>query len=199
MRTWMIAVTIGALAAPGGIAAAKKRSPPPGPSLDVIKYTLDNGLEVILAPDPSVTTACVHVWFHVGSKDETPGKTGFAHLFEHLMFKGSKHVADGKFDLTLEAAGGWNNGSTTNDRTNYMEQVPVNFLDQALYLEADRLAGLWDAMNQSVLDNQRDVVKNERREDYDNAPYGVANLLVQEALWPAGHGNHNLTIGSMED
>jgi zinc protease len=115
------------------------------------------------------------------------------------MFKGSKHVADGKFDLTLEAAGGWNNGSTTNDRTNYMEQVPVNFLDQALWLEADRLAGLWDAMTQSVLDNQRDVVKNERREDYDNAPYGIANLLVQEALWPEGHGNHNLTIGSMED
>ena len=184
-------LVITALAAP---ASAQKK-----PKLDVTRYQLPNGLEVILAPDKSVTTAVVHVWYHVGSKDEVTGKTGFAHLFEHLMFKGSKHVPDGKFDLLLEAAGGWNNGTTNNDRTNYFEQVPVNFLEQALWLEADRMAGLWDAMNQTVLDNQRDVVKNERRQSYENRPYGVAELELQQLLWPPGHGNHNLTIGTMED
>jgi zinc protease len=189
------AVAVALLATP----AAAKRMAPKGPTIDHVRYTLPNGLEVILAPDPSVTTALVHVWYHVGSKDEVAGKTGFAHLFEHLMFKGSKHVADGKFDVLLEAAGGWNNGTTNNDRTNYFEQVPVNFLEQALWLEADRMAGLWDAMNQTVLDNQRDVVKNERRQSYENRPYGVADLDVTLALWPEGHGNHNLTIGSMED
>jgi zinc protease len=194
--TVILAAAIGAVAMP---ADAKRLPKPKGPSIDTTRFVLDNGLEVILSPDPTVTTAVVHVWYHVGSKDEVTGKTGFAHLFEHLMFKGSKHVPDGAFDMTLEAAGGWNNGTTNNDRTNYFEQVPVNFLEQALWLEADRLAGLWDAMNQTVLDNQRDVVKNERRQSYENAPYGVANLLVQQALWPAGHGNYNLTIGTMED
>jgi zinc protease len=197
-RLFLLAAAV-ALVGPGGPAIAKRIAKPKGPSITAIQYTLPNGLEVILSPEPSVTTAVIHVWYHVGSKDEVAGRTGFAHLFEHLMFKGSKHVADGKFDVTLEAAGGWNNGTTNNDRTNYFEQVPVNFLEQALYLEADRLAGLWDAMNQSVLDNQRDVVKNERRQSYENAPYGVANLLVQQALWPEGHGNYNLTIGTMED
>jgi zinc protease len=172
---------------------------PAAPSFEVIHYRLDNGLEVILQPDPAVTTALVHVWYHVGSKDEVPGRTGFAHLFEHLMFEGSKHVGEGQFDVLLESAGGWNNGTTNNDRTNYFEQVPANFLELALWLEADRMAGLWDAMNQSVLDNQRDVVKNERRQSYENRPYGMADLEVQQALWPRGHGNHNLTIGTMED
>ena len=169
------------------------------PSFEIVHYRLDNGLEVILQPDPTVTTAVVYVWYHVGSKDEVPGRTGFAHLFEHLMFEGSKHVGEGQFDVLLETAGGWNNGSTSNDRTDYVEQVPANFLELALWLEADRMAGLWDAMNQSVLDNQRDVVKNERRQRVENAPYGVASLEVQQALWPPGHGNHNLTIGTMED
>ncbi len=160
---------------------------------------LPNGLEVILQPDPNVTSVVVQVWFHVGSKDETAGRTGFAHLFEHLMFEGSRHVEGGQFDLLLEEAGGWNNGSTTNDRTNYIEQVPANYLELALWLEADRLAGLWDAMDQEVLDNQREVVKNERRESYENQPYGMAEIALQQALWPEGHGNHNLTIGTMDD
>ncbi len=162
-------------------------------------YRLDNGLEVILQPDPTITSAVVHVWYHVGSKDEVIGKSGFAHLFEHLMFEGSKHVGEGQFDQQLEAAGGWNNGTTSNDRTTYFEQVPVASLPLALWLEADRMAGLWDAMNDGVLRNQRDVVKNERRQEIENRPYGVAELILQQALWPRGHGNWNLTIGTMED
>ncbi len=167
--------------------------------LPIEHYRLDNGLEVILQPDPTLTTAMVHVWYHVGSKDEVPGKSGFAHLFEHLMFEGSKHVPEGAFDTLLEAAGGWNNGTTNADRTNYEEQVPVAALPLALWLEADRLAGLWDAMSQELLDNQRDIVKNERRESYENQPYGMVEIAIQQALWPRGHGNWNLTIGSMED
>jgi zinc protease len=167
--------------------------------LPITHYRLDNGLEVVLQPDPSVTSVVVHVRYHVGSKDEVTGKTGFAHLFEHLMFEGSKHVAEGAFDRMLETAGGWNNGTTDNDRTNYYEQVPGNFLDLALWLEADRMAGLWDAMNEKVLANQRDVVKNELRQSYQNVPYGMAELAIQQALWPPGHPNHNLTIGTMAD
>ncbi len=168
-------------------------------TMNVEHYRLDNGLEVILQPDPTVTSAVVHVWYHVGSKDEVIGKTGFAHLFEHLMFEGSKHVGEGQFDVMLEAAGGWNNGTTNNDRTNYFEQVPASQLPLALWLEADRMAGLWDAMNLKVIDNQREVVKNERRQSYENRPYGQADLEIQQALWPKGHGNWNLTIGTMED
>ncbi len=177
-------------------------SPPahatPG-ALTIEHYRLDNGLEVILQPDPTLSTAVVHVWYHVGSKDELLGKSGFAHLFEHLMFEGSKHVKEGDFDRLLEAAGGWNNGTTNNDRTNYFEQVPVSHLPLALWLEADRLAGLWDAMSPALLDNQRDVVKNERRQQIENRPYGRVELMIQQALWPRGHGNWNLTIGTMED
>ena len=182
------------------ISAAGPRPAAAAPAAMALEhYRLDNGLEVILQPDPTVTSAVVHVWFHVGSKDEVIGKTGFAHLFEHLMFEGSKHVGEGQFDLLLEAAGGWNNGTTNNDRTNYFEQVPADQLPLALWLEADRMAGLWDAMNASVLTNQRDVVKNERRQSYENQPYGMADLMVQQALWPKGHGNWNLTIGTMAD
>ena len=186
------ALAAGLLSAPPASRAA------PG-ALTIDHYRLDNGLEVILQPDPTLTTAVVHVWYHVGSKDEELGKSGFAHLFEHLMFEGSKHVGEGQFDLLLEGAGGWNNGSTNNDRTNYYEQLPASALPLALWLEADRLAGLWDGMSQALLDNQRDIVKNERRQSYENRPYGMVELQIQHALWPKGHGNWNLTIGSMED
>ena len=183
-----------------GAALAKRRPPPAAPAaLTTTTYRLANGLEVILAPDPSVTTAVVLVWYHVGSKDEVAGKTGFAHLFEHLMFEGSRHVGEGEFDALLEAAGGWNNGTTSNDRTTFFEQAPAAQLPLMLWLEADRMAGLWSAMNQVVLDNQRDVVKNERSENYENVPYGKADFDVQQALWPIGHGNHNLTIGTTAD
>ncbi|MBP6633118.1 MAG: insulinase family protein [Kofleriaceae bacterium] len=203
LNTLLASVALLAGAGAGSAQPAPAPTPAPAaikaPALTIAHYRLGNGLEVVLAPDPAVTSVVTHVWYHVGSKDEVAGKTGFAHLFEHLMFKGSKHVPDGQFDLMLETAGGNNNGTTDNDRTNYFEQVPANFLELTLWLEADRLAGLWDAMNQGVLDNQRDVVKNERRQSYENAPYGVANLKVQQALWPEGHGNYNLTIGTMED
>lgn len=180
---------------------AKPAPQPPAASggLAVSSFTLDNGLTVVLHEDHAIPTVMVMMWYRVGSKDERAGKTGFAHLFEHLMFKGSKHVRDGLFDELLENAGGWNNGTTSADRTNYFEEVPSNQLELALYLEADRMAGLWDAMDQKVLDNQRDVVKNERRQSYEDQPYGLAELMVQQALWPPGHGNHNLTIGTMED
>lgn len=187
-----------ALAAATATPAPAQPRPAAG-ALTVEHYRLANGLEVILQPDPTVTSTLVEVWYHVGSKDEVIGKSGFAHLFEHLMFEGSKHVGEGQFDLLLEEAGGWNNGSTSNDRTNYYEQVPANYLPLALWLEADRLAGLWDAMTPELLANQRDVVKNERRQSYENRPYGQADLLVQQALWPRGHGNWNLTIGTMAD
>ncbi|HVV84144.1 MAG TPA: pitrilysin family protein [Kofleriaceae bacterium] len=188
----LVAATLAAASAPGSSAAAPA-------AMTIDHYTLDNGLEVILQPDPTVTSAVVQVWYHVGSKDEVIGKTGFAHLFEHLMFEGSKHVPEGQFDQLLEAAGGWNNGTTNNDRTTFFEQVPAAQLPLALWLEADRMAGLWDAMNLDVFTNQRDVVENERRQSYENRPYGMADLEVQQALWPKGHGNWNLTIGTMED
>jgi len=169
------------------------------PSLHVEKYTMPSGLEVILAPDPTVTSVIVDVWYRVGSKDELAGKTGFAHLFEHLMFEGSKHAPSGAFDHLLEAAGGWNNATTDQDRTEYTEQVPSNQLALALWLEADRMATLGEAMDRSAVDNQRDVVKNERRQSYENAPYGMPELLLPAALWPAGHGMAHPVIGSMED
>jgi predicted Zn-dependent peptidase len=140
----------------------------------------------------------VGVWYHVGSTGRGARQSGFAHLFEHLMFEGST-CPRASSAMLLESAGGWNNGTTNNDRTTYFEQVPGNQLPLALWLEADRMAGLWDAMNADVLANQRDVVKNERRQSYENRPYGVAALTIQQALWPKGHGNWNLTIGTMTD
>ncbi|MCA9676702.1 MAG: insulinase family protein, partial [Myxococcales bacterium] len=201
--TLLIAAAVAplALAPPvhAGADAAAAVAPSFAPSFAIEHYRLDNGLEVILHRDPLVTTCVVHVWYHVGSKDEVAGRTGFAHLFEHLMFEGSRHVPEGQFDQLLEAAGGWNNGSTDTDRTNYYEQLPASSLALALWLEADRMAGLWDAMSQDVLDNQRDVVKNERRQSYENQPYGRAQLEVDAALWPEGHPYHHPTIGSMAD
>jgi zinc protease len=140
-----------------------------------------------------------NLWYHVGSKNETPGRTGFAHLFEHVMFEGSGHVPEGDFDNLLEAAGGVNNGSTTNDRTNYWENVPSNALELALWLEADRMGFLLDAMTQEKLDLQRDVVKNERRQGVDNQPYGRAFEAVYAHLYPPEHPYQWPVIGSMED
>ena len=133
------------------------------------EFTLANGLHVILHRDPSVPVVSVNVWYHVGSANEKPGRTGFAHLFEHLMFEGSKHVPEGAFDKWLEAAGGNNNGSTTPDRTNYFIDVPANALELALFLESDRMGYLLDTMTPARVDGQRDVVKNERRQSYENA------------------------------
>ena len=162
-------------------------------------FTLPNGLRVIVAEDHSTPVAAVNVWYHVGSGYEKPGRTGFAHLFEHVMFEGSKNVKEGDFDNLLEAAGGNNNGSTSPDRTNYYETVPSNAVDLALWLEADRMGGLLDALNEQKLNGQRDVVKNERRQSYENRPYGALHETAVAALYPAGHPYSWTTIGSMED
>ena len=141
----------------------------------------------------------VNTWYHVGSANERPGRTGFAHLFEHLMFEGSKHVKEGEFDTLLEAAGGNNNGSTENDRTNYIIDVPSNALELALFLESDRMGYLLDTMSPERVDGQRDVVKNERRQSYENRPYGFAFLELSKMLFPEQHPYSWPTIGYMED
>jgi zinc protease len=163
------------------------------------QFQLANGLNVILHRDTSVPIVAVNVWYHVGSANEHVGRTGFAHLFEHLMFEGSKNVKEGEFDNLLEAAGGNNNGSTTNDRTNYVIDVPSNVLELALYLESDRMAYLLDTMSPERVNGQRDVVKNERRQSYENRPYGMASIELDKMLWPAGHPYSWPTIGYMED
>ena len=163
------------------------------------KYVLPNGLNIILHEDHSVPVVGINVWYHVGSGREKPGKTGFAHLFEHMMFQGSAHVGKGEHFKFLQEAGGTLNGSTNTDRTNYWELVPSNFLELALYLESDRMGFLLDAMDQAKLDNQRDVVKNERRQNYENQPYGLAGKMINENLYPPDHPYHWLTIGTQED
>jgi zinc protease len=163
------------------------------------QFQLANGLNVILHRDATVPIVAVNVWYHVGSANEKVGRTGFAHLFEHLMFEGSKNVPEGAFDTLLEAAGGDNNGSTTNDRTNYVIDVPANALELALFLESDRMAYLLDKATPDVVDGQRDVVKNERRQSYENRPYGMADIALDELLWPEGHPYHWPVIGYMGD
>ena len=162
------------------------------------KHTLSNGLDVILHEDHTIPIVAVNVWYHVGSKDEEIGRTGFAHLFEHVMFEGSKHHNSSHFE-PLQKAGANLNGSTTPDRTNYWEDVPTNYLDLALWLEADRMGYLLDALDQQRFDIQRDVVKNERRQSYENRPYGMAHWHLQGALYPMPHPYHWMTIGSQED
>ena len=182
-----------ALAAP-----AAAQAPPP----IEVKYTefaLPNGLHVILHEDHSVPIATVNTWYRVGSANELPGRTGFAHLFEHLMFMGSGHAPYGEFDSQLESVGGGNNASTANDRTNYYIDVPSNALELALFLESDRMGYLLDAMNPKTVDAQRDVVKNERRQSYENRPYGMADIALNEMLYPEGHPYHWPVIGYMED
>src|SRR6478672_331595 len=163
------------------------------------QFTLPNGLRVILHEDHSVPVVTVNVWYHVGSARERAGRTGFAHLFEHLMFMGSGHVKPGEFDSWLETAGGDNNGSTTNDRTNYWINVPSNAIELALFLESDRMGYLLESMTPKTVDAQRDVVKNERRQSYENRPYGQAELLLGELLYPENHPYHWPVIGYMPD
>src|SRR6186997_3422198 len=163
------------------------------------QFTLPNGLSVILHEDHSVPLVSINVWYHVGSANERPGRTGFAHLFEHLMFMGSGHVKPGEFDSWLESAGGDNNGSTTNDRTNYWINVPANSLELALFLESDRMGYLLDTMTPKTVDAQRDVVKNERRQSVENRPYGTAGVVLDEMLYPDGHPYHWPVIGYMDD
>ncbi|MFN2532821.1 MAG: M16 family metallopeptidase [Pyrinomonadaceae bacterium] len=162
-------------------------------------YHLPNGLNVILSVDRATPTVAVDIWYHVGSKNEIPGRTGFAHLFEHVMFTGSGHVPYGLHDKLTEGVGGGNNGSTTNDRTNYFEIIPSNYLESALWLEADRMGFLLDTLDITKLNAQRDVVKNERRQSYDNQPYGRVSEIFAAAIYPKGHPYSWPVIGSMTD
>ena len=163
------------------------------------EFTLPNGLHVILHEDHSVPIATVNTWYRVGSANELQGRTGFAHLFEHLMFMGSGHAPYGEFDSQLETVGGGNNASTANDRTNYYIDVPSNALELALFLESDRMGYLLDAMNPKTVDAQREVVKNERRQSYENRPYGMADIMLNEMLYPESHPYHWPVIGYMPD
>lgn len=167
--------------------------------IPIESYTLDNGLFVTLSPDRTVPLVAVNLWYHVGSANEREGRTGFAHLFEHMLFQGSAHVeANEHFEL-IQRAGGTLNGSTWLERTNYFETVPSNQLALALWLEADRMGALLPAMTQQKLDTQRDVVKNERRWSVDNQPYGTTLEKLQELLFPKSHPFHHSLIGSMRD
>src|ERR1035437_4687817 len=183
---------------PASIAQAASMA---APKIEVkyTQFTLPNGLRVILHEDHSVPMVSVDMWYHVGSARERTGRTGFAHLFEHLMFMGSGHVQPGQFDEWLEAAGGDNNGSTENDRTNYWINVPSNSIELALFLESDRMGYLLDTMTPKTVDAQRDVVKNERRQSYENRPYGQADITLGELLYPEGHTYHWPVIGYMPD
>ncbi len=195
--TWVaVALLAGALFAGGSAAAQDAR---PALSVPFERFQLPNGLDVVLHRDASAPGVRVNTWYHVGSAAESPGRTGFAHLFEHLMFEGSGHVPEGAIDTWLEEAGGNSNGSTTNDRTNYTTDAGSNALALALFLDADRMASLLDAMSPESVDGQRDVVKNERRQSYENRPYGMAFSVLGQTLYPAGHPYHWPVIGSMAD
>ena len=164
--------------------------------LSFAKHTLANGLDVILHEDRACPIVAVNVWYHVGSKNEQPGHTGFAHLFEHLMFEGSQHYDRGYFQ-PLQGAGATLNGSTNADRTNYWEVVPSNALELALWMESDRMGFLLPALTDAKFSNQRDVVLNERRQNYENRPYGLATMALVSALFPPDHPYHWATIGEV--
>src|SRR3954449_10785710 len=172
------------------------------PSQPTVSFTderLANGLRLIIAVDRLAPVVAVNLWYDVGSKHEVEGKTGFAHLFEHVMFQGSAHVGKAEHIALVQGAGGTMNGSTWLDRTNYYETLPSHQAELALWLEADRMGTLLDALSQENLDNQREVVKNEKRWSYDNRPYGTWYEKLQGHLYPPTHPYHHTTIGSMED
>ena len=166
--------------------------------LPYTKHTLANGLDVLVHEDHHVPIVAVNVWYHVGSKNERPGRTGFAHLFEHLMFEGSEHHNKGYFP-PLQQAGALLNGSTNADRTNYWEVVPTSAIDLALWMESDRMGYLLPALTRERFETQRDVVLNERRQNYENRPYGLGVMALAEALFPPDHPYHWLTIGGADD
>ena len=163
------------------------------------RYSLPNGLTVILHEDHRLPRVAINLWYYVGSKDEAVGRSGFAHLFEHLMFMGTKKVPVGQFDTIMEGAGGSNNATTSTDRTNYFESGPRELLELFLFLEADRMTGLSSAMTIDKLNIQRGVVRNERRQSYENRPYGKMWLEIPPLMFPSGHPYHHSVIGSHED
>src|SRR6266550_7467126 len=170
------------------------------PKIAFDKYTLPNGLEVILSQDHRLPLVAVNLWYHVGPANEEPGRTGFAHLFEHLMFQGSKHTPPDSHFPMLEAAGATGiNGTTDYDRTNYFETVPSNQLELALWIESDRMGYLLDTVDQAALANQQDVVRNERRQSYENRPYGIVDEAKTHLLFSEEHPYYAHIIGSHAD
>ena len=167
--------------------------------IPIERFTLPNGLRVVFSRDPHAPAVAVNLWYNVGSRNERIGRTGFAHLFEHMMFQGSAHVPEMAHFALIEKAGGSLNGSTWLDRTNYYETLPAHYLELGLWLESDRLGWLLPAMTLEKLDNQRDVVKNERRWRVDNQPYGDWDERIQELMYPPEHPYHHSVIGSMAD
>src|SRR5512136_2030133 len=192
-------MTLVALAAALALAAAPAAAPSiETPKIAFQRFVLPNGLVLIVHEDPKAPIVAVNVWYHVGSKNERRGKTGFAHLFEHLMFNGSEHFNSDYFNV-LEKIGATDlNGTTNEDRTNYFQNVPVSALDTVLWMESDRMGHLLGAVNQARLDEQRGVVQNEKRQG-ENEPYGRVEELIQTAVYPKGHPYSWTTIGSMED
>src|ERR1700746_1914115 len=167
------------------------------PKIDLEKITLPHGVDVTPSEDHRLPLVAVNLWYHVGPANEAAGRTGFAHLFEHMMFQGSKHVPGDKHFRTVEGAGGSNvNGTTDFDRTNYFETLPSNQLELGLWLEADRMGYLLDTLDQAQLSNQQDVVRNERRQSTENRPYGIADEALMHALFPVGHPYYASVIGS---
>ena len=171
------------------------------PDLDLRyeRHALANGLRVILHRDSRLPLVAVNLWYHVGSKHERPGRTGFAHLFEHMLFQGSQHIGTNEHFRYIQQVGGVANGSTWYDRTNYYETLPAHHLDLGLWLESDRMGFLLPAITQENLDTQRDVVMNERRQRVENQPYGLAGERIHELLYPGDHPYHWPVIGYMED
>jgi predicted Zn-dependent peptidase len=185
-----------------GVAVALAAAPARAddPKIPFEKYKLANGLEVVLVPDQSVPLVAVNVWYHVGSGNEVVGRSGFAHLFEHMMFQGSKHAGmDRHFEILRKIGSDEVNGTTNSDRTNYFETVPSNQLQTALWLESDRMGFMLDVLDRKALDNQIDVVRNERRQRIDNVPYALSNMKLYEVMYPEGHPYRYTTIGKHED
>jgi zinc protease len=192
MKTCLWGTLVASLLLSGGTLLAQ-------PEVTFQQYTLDNGLTVIIHEDHSAPVASIMMMYHVGSKNEKRGRTGFAHLFEHMMFQGSQHVQKEEHFRLLQQVGANVNGSTNSDRTNYFETLPSNGLELAIYLESDRMGFLLPAMDQAKLDNQRAVVQNERRQSYENVPYGLSYETIAKALYPEDHPYSWPVIGSMAD
>src|SRR6266700_1794203 len=188
------------VASPQTQKAAPKPAPLEVPQLKFEKYKLQNGLVVILSEDHRLPMVAVNLWYHVGPANELPGRTGFAHLFEHMMFEGSRHVPGSSHAHYLKAAGASDfNGTTDFDRTNYFETLPSSQLELALWLESDRMGYLPDKLDQANLSNQQDVVRNERRQSVENAPYGIVEEGMMHQLFPKGHPYYGEVIGSHAD
>ncbi|HEX2079527.1 MAG TPA: pitrilysin family protein, partial [Longimicrobium sp.] len=167
--------------------------------IPIERYSLDNGLRVVLSEDHSLPVVSLNLWYNVGSRNERPGRTGLAHLFEHMMFQGSQNVSDTQHIALVERAGGSINASTWLDRTNYYATLPASHLELGLWLESDRMGFFLPALTQEKFDNQREVVKNERRQRVDNQPYGDWDERIQRLVFPPDHPYHHSVIGSMDD